>query len=81
MPLSVLRGLALVGDGIGRVRGRRFPFDSDSIPKLLGSAWFSSEKIRRLLRFSADWDLARALPAMVAEMEGNSGRMTGDHVR
>jgi UDP-glucose 4-epimerase len=68
MPLFVLKALGVAGDAIGRVRGRRFQFDSDSIPKLLGSAWFSSEKIQRLLGFRADWDLTRALPAMVAEL-------------
>jgi len=36
--MPVLRGLGKVGDGIGRLRGHRFVFDSDALEKLTGSA-------------------------------------------
>ena len=73
MPVGVLRGLAVVGDLIGKARGRRFVFDSDALSKLMGSAWFSSEKIQTLLGFKPEWTLERALPEMVS-----GGRRTED---
>lgn len=74
MPLWALRALGYAGDAIGRVRGRRFVFDSDSIPKLLGSAWFSSEKIQNVLGFRPQWDLELALPSMVAALQDGAGQ-------
>lgn len=65
MPVSVLRVLGRAGDVVGRVRGRRFMFDSGSLPKLLGSAWFSSDKIRGRLGFEPLWNLEAALPLML----------------
>lgn len=53
VPLRVLRALAKVGDGIGRVRGRRFMLDSEVLDKLVGSACYSSGKIERELGFRA----------------------------
>jgi len=51
VPMPVLKGLAKIGDGIGRIRGRHFMFDSDALEKLTGSAWYSSSKIERELGF------------------------------
>lgn len=65
VPIGVLRILGGAGDILGRVRGRRLIFDSDSLPKLLGSAWFSSAKIAGRLGFEPRWDLGRALPTMI----------------
>jgi UDP-glucose 4-epimerase len=64
-PIAALRGLAVVGDLIGKARGKRFLFDSDAFHKLTGSAWFSSEKIQTLLGFQPEWTLEKALPSMV----------------
>ena len=69
LPLWVLRSLGWTGDAVGRIRGRRFVFDSDASDKLGGSAWFSSNKIESMLGFRPKWDLEKALPEMVREME------------
>lgn len=58
-----------IGDLIGKIRGRRFFFDSDALSKISGSAWFSSEKIERELGFKADYDLEKALPEMIMQEE------------
>ena len=65
MPIGALRGLAVIGDLIGKARGRRFVFDSDALNKLTGSAWFTSEKIQSTLGFKPEWNLEKALPSMV----------------
>ena len=67
VPLWVLRSLGWTGDVIGRVRGRRFVFDSDALDKLASSAWFSSHKIESMLGFQPKWNLEKALPEMVKE--------------
>lgn len=65
VPLSVLRGLARIGDTIGALRGKRFVFDSDTLAKLTGSAAYSSDKIRRELGFAPRLTLDQALSAIV----------------
>ena len=67
VPLWVLRALGWTGDAIGRLRGRRFVFDSDALDKLGSSAWFSSNKIESMLGFKPQWNLEKALPEMVEE--------------
>lgn len=57
IPRWALKCLALVGDGVGKLRGRRFVFDSDALRKLTGNASFSSEKIQRDLGFCAKRDV------------------------
>jgi UDP-glucose 4-epimerase len=69
VPLLVLRGLGYSGDLIGKVIRRRFVFDSDAFIKLMGSAWFSSEKIRMRLNFRPAWNLEMAIPEMLAGIE------------
>lgn len=68
IPLWILRSLGQVGDQIGRLRGRRFVFDSDALEKLIGDAWYSSEKIERQLGFKPEWTLEKAMPEMVSEL-------------
>jgi nucleoside-diphosphate-sugar epimerase len=68
VPLWFLHGLGLSGDLIGRLRGRRFFFDSDALDKLIGWAWFSSRKIESMLGFQPTWNLERALSEMVDEI-------------
>ena len=68
VPVPFLRALGLVGDAIGKLRGKRFVFDSDALEKLIGSAWFSSKKIETMLDFKPEWNLEKALPEMVAEI-------------
>ena len=45
VPAWVFRALAAVGDAARTVARRRIGFDSDAFQKLLGSAWYSPEKI------------------------------------
>jgi len=65
IPLIVLKILAKIGDAIGRLRGRRFMFDSDALQKLTGSAWYSSAKIERELEFHPQHSLQQSLPGIV----------------
>lgn len=71
MPLSLLKALAKVGDGIGNLRGRRFLFDSDALEKLIGSAWYSSAKIENELGFKPVHDLRSSLPEIIRYLESN----------
>lgn len=65
IPEVVLRMLAKVGDIIGRLRGRRFIFDSDAFDKLAGSARYSSKKIEDELGFQVKHHLRESLPEIV----------------
>jgi nucleoside-diphosphate-sugar epimerase len=66
VPLALLKAAAYGGDAIGRVRGRRFTFDSDALEKLTGDAWYSSEKISRELGYRPKVTFEDALPEMIA---------------
>lgn len=68
VPTTVLKIAGRLGDWAGRLQGRRFLFDSEMLLKLLGSAWYSSEKIQTRLGFRPQWDLAQALAEMIAEL-------------
>ena len=70
IPMPVWRALARVGDGIGRLRGRRFAFDSDALDKLVGSACFSSRKIENELGFRPGHHLRESLPAIIRYLHG-----------
>ncbi len=65
VPLRLLAALGRAGDGIGRLRGKRFVFDSDALEKLIGSAWYSSAKIARELGYWPVVGLDEALPELV----------------
>jgi nucleoside-diphosphate-sugar epimerase/GT2 family glycosyltransferase len=67
VPLSVLKVGAWVGDQMLRL-GLSPPLHSGTLRKLLGSAWYSDEKIGSQLGFRPRYDLQRALPQMIAEM-------------
>jgi nucleoside-diphosphate-sugar epimerase len=66
LPVSLLRVAAGLGDGLGRVRGRRFPFDSEMLEKLLGSARYDGGSICRELGFVPKRDLPGSMAEMVA---------------
>lgn len=72
VPLAWLHAAASVGDAIGKFTGRRFFLDTESLDKLIGSAWYSSEKISRELGYRPVYTLKDALPGMVAELRKNS---------
>jgi len=65
VPLWILMTLGKVGDAIGKVSGKRFLFDSDALDKLVGSAWYSSEKISRDLSYRPSIAFEDALPEMI----------------
>lgn len=69
IPSSVLQALAKTGDAIGRLSGRRFPFDSDALDKLTGSAWYSSAKIERELGFTPQHNLQASLSEIVGYLQ------------
>jgi nucleoside-diphosphate-sugar epimerase len=77
VPSFAWRALARVGDVVGRVRGRRWRFDSDAYDKLFGSALYDGSAARDVLGFVPAWDLERALPAMVAERRGGRAAPPG----
>ncbi len=73
VPLWTLKALGRTGDVIGRIRGKRFLFDSDALDKLVGSAWYSSEKISRELGYRPTITLEDAMPEMIAwHRKGNA---------
>lgn len=65
LPMSVLRLLALAGDGAGWLLRRRVGFDTDGLDKLMGPARYSSHRIRTELGFVPGFDLAHGVAAMV----------------
>ena len=66
LPLACLRMTARPGDVVGMIARRDFPLNSAAVEKLTGSAWYSSEKIRRELDFRPVHTLIDALPGMIA---------------
>lgn len=70
VPLLALRLLARGGDVLERFRGRRVLFDSSTLQKLVGSAWYSSERIQRELGYRPSITLLEALPEIVADFHG-----------
>lgn len=73
VPLSLLKSMARLGDGAGRALGRRFLFDSAALEKLIGSACYRDDTIRRRLGYVSAWTLPEALPEMVAAMARSHG--------
>lgn len=65
LPLSVLGGAARVGDTLGQLVGRRLPFDSDLLEKLIGSAFYDGSAIERDLGFQAQHHLRDSMREMV----------------
>lgn len=65
IPYCLFALLANIGDLIGAMIGRRFPFDTTALGKLTGSAWYSSAKIERELGFRPQYNLKQSLPAIV----------------
>jgi len=65
VPVQALVALGLVGDAIGWVWGKKFLFDSDVLEKLIGSAWYSSDKISRELGYQPSITFEEALPELI----------------
>jgi len=68
IPVSVLGAMASVGDLIGRFRGKRFVFDSETWRKLSETAWYCSVKAEQELGFRPKRHLREALPEMAAKL-------------
>ncbi len=66
LPLWAWHTLAQLGEGARRVTGRSIGFDRARLDSLLGWACYDSRRIQQQLGFTAQWDLERALPGMIA---------------
>jgi UDP-glucose 4-epimerase len=66
VPVAVWRAAARCGDVLERLFDRRPPLTSAKLEKLLGSAWYCSERIRQDLGFRPTHTFAEALSEMVA---------------
>lgn len=65
VPAWLLGALATLGDRVGALCGRRLPFDSEVLARLLGSACYSAERIRRELGWHPAVDLDHGLREML----------------
>ncbi|HQQ76136.1 MAG TPA: NAD-dependent epimerase/dehydratase family protein, partial [Thermoanaerobaculia bacterium] len=65
VPLTALRAAAAFGDAAAGATGRRVPFGRAALEKLLGSACYRNERIRRELGFRPVTTLQAALPEIV----------------
>ena len=65
MPRAVFLAAARVGDVGARAFGKRLPFDSSSLDRLTGSAYFVSVRAGPELGFAPTTTLSDALPAMI----------------
>jgi nucleoside-diphosphate-sugar epimerase len=66
-PLWMLKALAIAGDAIGRLRGKRCIFDSDALNKLVESAWYSSDAIARDLGYHPLMTFENAMPEIIQD--------------
>ncbi len=71
VPLGVFKAGAKLGDAIGTIFGRRFPFDSRTMNVLMGSAWFSSELITKEIGFHPKRTLKDSIFEVVGEAPNN----------
>ena len=62
----VLKTVGRIGDVVGRVREKRFVFDSDALEKLTGSACYKSAAISRDVGYHPTHTFADAVPEMIA---------------
>ena len=67
VPAWLLRAGGRLGDVLESITGWRMPVNRTMLEKLLGSAWYCSDRIRRELGFRPSHTLYDALPEMIAE--------------
>lgn len=77
MPRWCLRGGAWLGDLVQRLTRWHAPLNSDTLEKLLGSAWYSSAHIEQELGYRPTRSLADALPEIVAPLRGRRAVTSG----
>jgi nucleoside-diphosphate-sugar epimerase len=68
VPLWTLRSAATFGSLLEQVSGRVMPLNREGLAKLLGDAWYSSEKLQRELGFIAEQNLEQEIVRMVAKI-------------
>lgn len=64
VPENVLRGAAKCGDSAETLLKRRIPLDSEALDRLLGSAWYSADRIARELGWRPKVSLQEGLREM-----------------
>ena len=64
VPQSALRLAARCGDGLETIFKGRLPLDSETLDRLLGSAWYSSSRIEKELGWQAKISLEEGLREM-----------------
>ncbi len=64
VPERVLRGFAWWGDRLEDLLQRRIPYNSEVLDRLLGSAWYSGDRIARELGWRAKVSLRKGLEEM-----------------
>ncbi len=74
VPRQVLRGMAWCCDLATAVSGLSLPFGHEVYDRLLGSAWYSTEKMQREMGWSARIDLATGLREMLSVNQASSQR-------
>jgi nucleoside-diphosphate-sugar epimerase len=67
VPLPVFRFFAKIGDVIGRITGRAFIINSESLNKLVGTEWYDCQRINRELGFCPDHSLTESIQQIVEE--------------
>lgn len=67
IPAVVFKIVAKTSDLIGQIMTRQLPLNSDSLEKLLGSAWYSSYQIEREIGWCPKMNFFKALPEIVKE--------------
>ncbi|MBN4076905.1 NAD-dependent epimerase/dehydratase family protein [Mariprofundus ferrooxydans] len=77
VPVSLLKLIAVKGDMIGKIIGRRFIFDSETLQKLLGTELYSSAKIEKELGFCPQRHLHESLPEIVNYLKNNHDSYCG----
>lgn len=65
IPLWMLSALAKIGDTIGRIRGRRFSFDSAALDRLTSDSIYSSARIQEELGWNPNHTIRESLREMV----------------
>ncbi len=72
IPWHALRGMAWCCDLATAASGLSLPFGYEVYDRLLGSAWYSAEKMRREMGWSARIDLATGLHEMLSVNQASS---------
>jgi len=65
VPVALFKGVSRAGDAIGKLRGRRWMFDSAAYDKIFGSACYDSSSIEAALGFEPHWTFQTALPHVI----------------